>query len=119
MQIFDYSNGVIGDKLDDVALMTYSGGYPTATDFATNKKVFLRLKNSKLKNGSITLAKSAGTNKKDYTPEDYGVGAIAFCMGEVFHGTGMYRESEGFAWYVVATEEWMALRLLDGFIVTV
>jgi len=108
MKIFDFSNGKKGELLGAVQRCDQTGGWLVKKGDKTFK---------------VTLTKTHGPSNEEWTwqtdaarfdhdsgtlvsikPEDFGVGAICFCFGEMRFGS---QDNNGiWAWHVVGTQEW-------------
>lgn len=108
MKIFDFSNGQIGEILDNVRV-SYTKSNVSVEDPVTKEIKFLKIieKNCFGKNSSARVVTEAGDFYKGklvkYRPENYGVEAIAICLGLWTAG-----EDSEWMWVIVGTDAWIA-----------
>lgn len=115
MKIFDFTNGSKGAIVDELPRTSYATGAPVVVDPVTGKKFYLKIGSVPLgNNDTVTLMKGAGTTFRGkptaYLPENFGCEAILYCTGEMFTGVG-FKESLGWHWEVIGTDEWLAKNL--------
>jgi len=105
MQVFDFTDGVQGKKLADIRIAHGLHGWLVNKDGSVYKV--------ELANAPQGWAWHSGADhgfkpEDEITAEQFGVGAICFCIGEVYtmwHAGHPEAESE-WQWTVIGTTDW-------------
>ena len=101
MKIFDFTNGHKGALLANVPLV-HRQGCTRMVEGTTDKYASFKVSGMSFHEDAYNLS------EQEYKPEDFGVQAICFCIGEF--------EGEGWAWSFLATTEWLTTNgYLDGY----
>ena len=116
MKVFDFSNGVKGDLLDEVNRVTYNTCMQRSKDPVTGEVKYLRVKNEHMLGPQtmLTVHEEAGYRDVKYTPEMFGVEAILMCWGQEHTGYG-FQEAGDWKWIVIGTDEWVVRAISNGF----
>ena len=123
MKIFDFSNGTKGQLLDDARRISWTSSWVSVKDEKGESK-YLKVRDPRqLGNGTdLSVVQAAGIRDNrtgqdiKYLPEDYGVDAILFCMGQEHTGYGFQTPGD-WKWFVVGTDEWVARAIANDFFV--
>lgn len=96
MKVFDFTSGVKGKKLADIPRANSTGGWFVEKGAKVFKVQVAGNQDIKWSNGA-TFWDHASKEEFKINPEDYGVEAVCFCMGEF--------DTEWW-WHAVATCGW-------------
>jgi len=110
MKVFDFTNGTKGEFLAEAKVVQHTGGWLVQKNGSTFK---VKLTGSHggpddrwswVSNAGHTIN---GENV-NIRPEDFGVEAVCFCIGEIFHQwhPGHPEAESHWCWHVIGTTEW-------------
>ena len=117
MKVFDFTNGTKGDLLGEIKVANSTGGWFVEKNGSTFKVELADPKNVDPVAGGKAGIKwswvNAATNwieneNRAITAEDFGVGAICFCIGEysVTWHIGHPEAETQWEWHVIGTTDW-------------
>ncbi len=102
MKIFDFTDGTIGEQIGTAPLPSATSGWIVVHN-DTRFKITLT-KPPRMRGGEILWKQSVSYGRsmtRSLDPAEFGVSAIAFCMGEQTCG-----EDTSWQWVVVGTADW-------------
>lgn len=112
MKIFDYTNGTKGKMLGETKVVSYEGSWFVEKNGVTYKITIAKPENVTNAEENWEWHEDASFYSDgqlvEITPEQFGVGAICFCKGEVFYRwhAGHPEAKSHWEWTVIGTNDW-------------
>lgn len=113
MKVFDFTSGVKGEELASIPIVAGTGswfveknGMRFKVELAKPRKPRVGEERWGWNNSAYTYSEKTG--QKPIRPEDFGVEAICFCMGELFYEwyAGHPEAKSAWEWIVLGTNDW-------------
>jgi hypothetical protein len=110
MKVFNFTNGTKGELLGEIKLAGWTGGWLVGKGGKTYKVELAHKRGGSSEDWAWVSAAGYSAKGEDVAirPEDFGVEAVCFCIGEVYHTwhAGHPEAQSAWEWKVVGTADW-------------